>query len=155
MRLNAETTQRSTRRLKDKMDTIVLVSCSKNKLNKSAKARDLYIGQLFRASMAYAYCLRPKEVFILSAKHCLLHPDKKIDPYDCTLNEMTALQREHWASRVFKQLKSQTRVKHDRFVFLAGKRYRENLVPHLSIGEVPMKGLGIGEQLHFLNKMLG
>ena len=44
----------------------------------------------------------------------------------------------------------------DRVEILAGVQYREHLVPELKRQgikvTVPMKGLGIGEQLHWLNQ---
>ena len=42
------------------------------------------------------------------------------------------------------------RSENDEFVFLAGDRYRKNLVPHMKNYSVPMKGLGIGKQLKYL-----
>jgi hypothetical protein len=40
------------------------------------------------------------------------------------------------------------------FLILAGQKYRKNLVPDLPSCEIPMAGLGIGEQLHFLKTQL-
>jgi hypothetical protein len=41
-------------------------------------------------------------------------------------------------------------------IFLAGKRYREDIIPFLTgkgfSVEVPMEGLGIGSQLSWLNR---
>ncbi len=40
----------------------------------------------------------------------------------------------------------------DHFIILAGKRYREHLLPHLAHVEIPMEGLPIGKQLQFLKQ---
>ena len=67
---------------------------------------------------------------------------------------MSAAQIRSWSDRVFAQLKMRTDVEHDHFVFLAGKEYRKYLVPRLRSADVPMKGLGIGEQLQYLKNHL-
>lgn len=133
---------------------VVLVSCANEKLDHRAKAKDLYVSDLFRKSFAFAQRLTPKAVFILSAKHRLVHPDDEIDPYNLTLNDMPLADVEAWADAVFEQLRHRTDVEDDHFVFLAGDRYRRYLVPRLRSVEVPMEGLGIGEQLQFLKRRL-
>jgi hypothetical protein len=133
---------------------VVLVSCASEKLNHRAKAKDLYVSDLFQKSFAFAQRLAPKAVFILSAKHRLTNPDDEIDPYNATLNDMPLADVKAWAAAVFEQLRQRTDVEHDHFVFLAGDRYRRYLVPRLRSVEVPMEGLGIGEQLHFLKGRL-
>ena len=134
---------------------VVLISCGKKKLPKRAKAQDLYIGTLFEFSLEYARRLRPDKIFILSAKHGLLLPSKRIAPYDLTLSKMHSEQVKRWANRVFEQLKRRTNVERDRFIFLAGEKYRKDLMPpRLEHVEVPMKGLAIGKQLHYLKESL-
>jgi hypothetical protein len=90
--------------------------------------------------------------FILSAEYGLVEPASEIDPYERTLNTMSAQERRDWAQRTFDQLVP--RLAHvRRTVVLAGMRYREFLLPRLtSLGqvvEVPLAGLRIGEQLHW------
>ena len=46
-----------------------------------SKARDLYTGALFEATLAYALTLTP-HTFIVSARHGLLDLDTEIAPYD-------------------------------------------------------------------------
>ncbi len=68
---------------------------------------------------------------------------------------MRAGDRRAWGERVAAQL-AEAVPDLSRVVFLAGERYREFLAPHLAgIGvevSVPMQGLGIGEQLHWLGQ---
>jgi len=59
------------------MKKIILIQCSKKKLIKPAKAKDLYISPLFKKSLAYAFMLNPDKIFILSAKHNLLPLNRK------------------------------------------------------------------------------
>jgi hypothetical protein len=136
------------------MRHVVLIACGKRKGFGRARARDLYQGDLFRKSMAYARSLLPDAIYILSAKHGLLAPDAEIDPYDVTLKAMNKEQRAAWASSVLRQLRQVSRPAEDRFTFLAAEAYRNQLLPHLPHHRVPMRGLGIGRQLRFLKEAL-
>jgi hypothetical protein len=63
-----------------------IISCVKTKLDHTAKAKDLYISDLFRKNLAYAKKMKPDHIFILSAKYGLLGLDDRIAPYEKTLN---------------------------------------------------------------------
>jgi len=132
------------------MKTIVLIACASKKLAQRARAQDLYISALFVANLRYAQSLRPNAIYILSAKHGLLALDQEVEPYDLTLNTMPVAQVRAWARRVLAQLRGQADLKNDRFVFLAGDKYRKFIIPHLAHWEAPLQGMRIGEQLQFL-----
>jgi hypothetical protein len=132
------------------MRRIVLISCVKRKGGKRAKARELYTSDLFRKSLKYAQSLTPDTIYILSAKHGLLELDTKIKPYNETLKTMKAPQVKAWARGVLDELERVADLRVDRFIFLASERYRRYLLPSLDHYEIPMQGLGIGKQLHFL-----
>lgn len=134
------------------MKKVVLISCVSKKLTHTARARDIYVSPLFRLNLAYAESLNPDAIYVLSAKHGLLPLDDEIAPYDLTLNTMGAVQIKAWAAGVVAQLAAVTDLRRDRFVFLAGDKYRKFIVPHLTRFEVPMQGLTIGRQLQFLSK---
>jgi cytoplasmic iron level regulating protein YaaA (DUF328/UPF0246 family) len=134
--------------------TIALISCASKKLSHPARARDLYISDLFQKSLAYARQMRPAEIFILSAKHGLVRPNDTIDPYDVTLNTMPVAGAKAWSNDVFGQLQTAADVERDHFVFLAGDKYRRWLVSRLRSVEVPMEGLRIGQQLGWLKSRL-
>lgn len=70
------------------------------------------------------------EWFILSAKYGLLPPDQVIQPYNATLNDMTAEERRGWARKVADQLRPRCR-RGDHIILLAGQNYREHLMPIL------------------------
>lgn len=133
------------------MAKIVLISCSSEKRCCRSKAQDLYKGALFRKSLQYARSLGPDEIYILSAKHGLFRLDDEIEPYDKTLNKMSSDEIRQWADSVLKKLKELTDVESDEFVILAGDKYRKELLPHLHHSSIPMKSLGIGKQLQWLN----
>lgn len=135
------------------MATVVLISCVSKKLNKPAPAHELYISDLFKKNLAYARKLKPKAIYILSAKYGLVPLEKRIAPYNKTLNTMKDKQVRAWAELVLKDLRGKVGKK-DQVIFLAGERYRKYLAPEFSKVSVPMRGLGIGKQLAFLKHAL-
>lgn len=129
---------------------IVLISCASKKLPERAKAKDLYVSQLFKLNLRYACSLNPDRIFILSAKYGLLNPDEEISPYNETLNTKSKQEIKLWADEVLKKLKNVGDLERDEFIFLAGERYRKYLVPNIKNYKIPLKGMGIGKQLKFL-----
>jgi hypothetical protein len=136
------------------MSAIVLLSCVKSKRDHPCKAGDMYTSPLFQKMMAYAQSLKPKSIFILSAKYGLLSTDTTIDPYEQTLKNMKSAERHRWAQDVVSELRKHCDLDADNFVFLAGMPDRENLVPHLKHYAVPMQGLAFGKQLQWLERQL-
>jgi cytoplasmic iron level regulating protein YaaA (DUF328/UPF0246 family) len=136
------------------MKKIVLISCVSKKLATTSEAADLYISPLFRKNLKYAMSLKPDKIFILSAKYGLVSLNKKIEPYDKTLNRMNAKEIKEWADSVLYQLKDVTNLEEDEFIFLAGNNYRKFLTPHLRHYKVPMEGLSIGKQLQWLSNRI-
>lgn len=137
---------------------IILVACAGRKQQVLSPAKDLYTSTLFKASRRYAE--RCGDVwYILSARYGLVHPDQVLEPYNSSLAEMPRAARTDWSQRVFEALRatvlSGTR---DQVVFLAGRHYRAHLEGLLrAFGyrvAVPMQGLGIGQQIQWLNRQL-
>ena len=133
---------------------IVLISCASKKLAYKSKAEDLYISSLFRLSLAYAKKLKPDKIFILSAKYGLLNLNDEIATYNETLNNKSVSDIKIWAEKVVFKLGKMVNFKNDMFVFFAGKKYRENILPHIRYYKIPLEGLRIGEQLKFLKNKL-
>jgi cytoplasmic iron level regulating protein YaaA (DUF328/UPF0246 family) len=136
---------------------IGLVGCGSTKLPEPAPARSLYTGGLFRKAAAYAEATCDRW-YVLSAKHGLVHPETVIAPYDVKLGrshfdpEKDAPPTWTWRARVLDALKVELAdVPNPHLVVLAGETYR--VILHWSewTSEVPMKGLGIGQQLAWLN----
>ena len=134
------------------MSRIVLISCVSKKLDRRAKAGGLYISPLFKYNLKYARSLSPDKIFILSAKYGLIELEEEIEPYDQTLNKMSKKERKEWAGKVLTQLNKVSGLSRDEFIFLAGKNYREFLLPQIQNYKIPMFGLGIGRQLKFLKE---
>lgn len=137
---------------------IGLVGCASAKLSRPAPARDLYTSPLFRKASAYAEatCVR---WYVLSAKHGLIHPDEVVEPYNVKLGRATrdpetnAPPIHQWAQRVCEHLAEALQdVADPHLVVLAGEQYRTILYQDMPWPyDVPMKGLGLGEQLAWLN----
>ena len=132
---------------------VALVSCVKTKKLTPAPAAELYTSRLFQGLRSYAEQHADKW-YILSAKHGLVHPNQILEPYEKTLYRMSKNERDQWAHAVQSAL-IQLLSPDDNVLILAGKRYRENLVPFLQdhghFVEVPLRGLSLGKQLQFLN----
>ena len=136
------------------MKCVFLVPCVKTKRKSPHPAAELYVSDLFQKARKLVEATG-YPWFILSAKHRLLAPDKVIEPYEKTLNEMSTRERIAWAEEVKQQMDSRL-PNADAVVVLAGQKYREYLMPYLKKRftnvTVPMKGLGIGQQLKWLKK---
>lgn len=134
------------------MKKIVLISCVSKKREYRCRARELYISTLFVKNLVYAQKLAPDQIFILSAKHGLVSLDEEIDPYNQTLNTMSALEHKQWSNKVILQLSEKADLNNDLYIFLAGKKYRKYLIPHMTNVVIPLEGLRIGEQLKRLSE---
>jgi hypothetical protein len=138
-----------------------LIACSGSKAAAAAPAAQLYQGDLFRKSLAWAQRQGCAEVAILSARHGLLPLDQVVAPYDERLVQATLPQRRRWAERVLAQLLQRWPLGEAcELVFLAGRRYAEPLVelihaaaPHTQIRR-PLAGRGIGSQKGWLARQL-
>lgn len=112
------------------------------------------MSDLFSKCLQYAESIPHDKIFILSAKYGLLGLNELVDPYEETLKTKSVRERRAWASRVIAQIKDVSDTQKDRFIFLAGKEYREYLEPHLAQYELPLKGLKFGQQKQFLKQQL-
>lgn len=124
-----------------------LVACVSKKRNNRMAAKDLYCSQWFKLARKLME-QRGEPWAILSARHGLVMPDEEIRPYDETLGKKTMAEREGWADVVM-DLIPQAR----RYVIWGGMNYYEFLAPRLG-AELPLEGLGIGQQLAYLSKLV-
>ena len=135
-------------------NSICFISCVGKKTSVSAAAKDLYRSDWFTKARSYVES-KGFQWFILSAEYGLVHPDQTIAPYDKTLNTMGSNDRRDWAKKVLIQI-DDTIPETKSFIFLAGRKYRENLLDPLKAKGseiiIPMEGLGIGQQLSWLNR---
>jgi hypothetical protein len=126
---------------------VVIAQCTGSKRDEPAAARELYDeSAYFRRQREYAEA-RGDVWFIQSAKHGLLGPDERIEPYDKHAKNVE--DAEEWAEQIAADLSE--RVPEAAVVeLLGGKDYADPLTPALErrgfdVVE-PLRGLGIGKR---------
>lgn len=135
---------------------IALVSCSAEKLDRMAPARQLYRSQLFRKSVAWVEN-QGLEWFVLSAAYGLIRPDDQLMPYDKTLRNMSPADRAAWEQSVAQQIDAWTIDDQAvEIVLLAGEAYAGWIpkVQAFAKVEQPLKGMQIGQRLQWLTNEL-
>jgi hypothetical protein len=140
------------------MSAIVILSCTKSKLDKPSQAQDLYSASpMFKKTLEYGKSLKPDKMYILSAKHFLVPLNKVLAPYDKTLKEMPKDEKEAWGEKVISQMKSSgISLEKDKFIFLTGSEYMKPLLQYIPEGNIekPMEGRRMGERLQWLNSQI-
>lgn len=129
--------------------TTVLVSCVSKKSDIPQQSKNLYKSDWFIKARKWAE-KNGDRWYILSAKYGLLDPEKIIEPYNMTLSTMSSDARREWGVVVTEQIKNRIKFP-SKIILLAGQKYREHIDLHNYIADIPMKGLGIGQQLQWLN----
>ena len=134
---------------------IALISCTKLKQSYPCEAQEMYLpSQLFKKAINYIKQKNYDKWFILSAKYRLLNPSDLIEPYDLTLNNIKLEKVKKWSEQVFNQL---VVYNINEIYFYAGEKYRKYLIPLLEENNItcniPLKGLGIGQQLQYYKYM--
>ena len=140
------------------MAHIVLLSCTKSKLNKPSPAQELYSpSPTFQKTLEYGKQLKPNKIYILSAKHHLISLNKELSPYDLTLKDMKKDEKELWGKKVVSQMKSAgLNLDKDKFTFLTGTEYMKPLLKYIPNSNVntPLKGKRMGERMKWLNSKI-
>lgn len=143
---------------------IILIACVSKKLDRVAKAKDLYISQLFKSSFKYAVKQEPDRIFILSALHHLVNPEDMIEPYNVTLSNipkgkrkpglriLTSAEKIEWGKTVIDSLSMEADLKSDEFIILAGQEYIKPLLGKISKLTNPLEGLKQGQRVKYLNE---
>lgn len=130
-----------------------LVACSATKLDRPARARDLYTSALFRK--AARYCdVTYEHWYVLSARYGLVLPYRRLEPYDRKLTDLSPAERFGWAAGIADRLINE-HGSGATFVFHAGEAYRRHLAERLPHTEIPLAGLRIGEQLAWYGRRCG
>jgi hypothetical protein len=135
---------------------LCVVACSKSKIKESGKhkAKDLYTGGIFKKSMNYADEICDKTV-ILSAKHGVISPDKRISKYDFQMKDIPYDKKYKWKEQRVEELLKLSK-KGDTVVFLTPHGYKRGIISRLKKRktEWPLKYLRQGQQLRWLTKQL-
>ena len=105
----------------------VFIACTKSKEDHKCKAKDIYTGALFTKSYELAQRLDNPRIFILSAKHYLLDPEKEIDPYNAYLGDFDSDERHAWADEVYKEMQDAHIDFNAKTYFFCGEHYIEYL----------------------------
>lgn len=130
---------------------VTLIACCATKKKTPDKAIDLYQSDLFKKSVKYALSYR-LPIYILSAKYGLINSNRLIFPYNLTLNNFSKDDLIDWEKKVAIDIKKN--FGDNPLIVLAGSKY-------LVFGDYcdnkiinPMRGLGIGERLHYLKSKI-
>ncbi len=106
---------------------VALVGCGSAKRPVRSKARDLYTGALFEATLAYALTLTP-HTLIVSARHGLLDLDTEIAPYDFTIADLGGKrERVAWGERIVNAVEGRFRQQLPAVTLLMGDTYAQYL----------------------------
>jgi len=89
---------------------LLLMACSGTKLNRDARAIDLYRGVMYESYRAHVRSDATPRVLILSARHGFLQPDTEIAPYDERMTRQRADQMLADLSRYLRPAAWPTRV---------------------------------------------
>ena len=130
---------------------IVIVACGAKKLDRPARARDLYAGAYFKAALAYAHALAPaKDIFILSAKYGLIGINDHVEPYDLKMGEP--------GSVTSVKLSGQAEfygLLEEKPIILGGKLYAGLCREVWREAQAPLEGKGgLGEQISWMRSQL-
>lgn len=131
---------------------IALVACSATKRSSPSSAENLYSSALFSNARNVAKTVADSW-FILSAKHGLLAPSTRIEPYDTSLKDLTRPAKDAWVTQVESDITSRLPC-NSTILLLAGRTYSEDLGGRLrargfKIVE-PLAGFGIGTRIAWL-----
>jgi len=131
---------------------IVIVACGSKKLDRPARARDLYVGPYFRACLSYALKIAPaRNIFILSAKYGLIGINDVIEPYDKKLGAPFSVAEFSLTTQAeqFGLLKAKVTVLGGRkYVGLCRKVWRKGL-------KAPLEGKGgLGRQIQWMKERM-
>lgn len=136
------------------MAVIALISCTKSKLDRICKAKELYSkSNNFRYAYRYAEIIADK-IYILSAKHGLVDENAFLEPYDETLMGKKSPEKEAWAAKVVESLAAVSDLDNDRYVILAGKAYYEKLLPKLKNHSLPLKNVNLFDGIAVLKDLI-
>ena len=135
-----------------------LVSCTSQKLERVAPARELYSASPnFRKWVGWVE-VSCDHWFVLSAKHHLVHPDDVLAPYDQTLDGASVGEKRRWSSQVVSELQVVLGdICSHSFEIHAGRNYwafglRKKLEARGAMVTVPAEGLNMFERAAFYSQ---
>ena len=117
-------------KLQNRMSTdLILAGCVKSKIEtdeEGVEAKDLYDSPLWRCRREYAERFGGPW-YIISAKHHLLDPEKKIETYNLTMTDLEPADRKKWSRKVLDGIRKKFPDLKGKVVEIhAGKSYAES-----------------------------
>lgn len=137
------------------MQRIVLISETNKRLKAKAKAMDFYRDGKFQMYLRYAKeNLNVDKIFVLSIKYGLVPTDFEIEPYTETLKDKSLTEIRFWANEIIKQLRKESDLKNDLVFLFIKEEYRKYFINQIKNYEIPLQGLGIGQQMSLLKNIM-
>lgn len=128
---------------------VAFVGCGKSKRRGRHKAIELYDGQYFRLCGAAARLLvDDSRLYVLSAKHGVLHSSDVIDDYDLKLDELSTIDLKTWRRNVKERIDAMIAMELQP-VYVCGLSYHDGLP-----GEKLLPEIGMGHQIQFLQTLI-
>lgn len=130
------------------MNTVVLITCTKNKHTGKHKAEYLYSkSPNFQKYLECSKLLAEYEdIFVISALHYLVPLNEEIEWYDYSLNDKTKQEINAWGRKVAEQLNELYDLNNTRFIIIADENYYMPLTNHLTHIDTPLEGVGCGPE---------
>ena len=116
---------------------IYLITCVKEKAEKSCQAIEMYQGDLFPQLVRIAE-QEADQFYILSGKYGLLTPDTIIPPYDLHLGLMPNSYQISWYQKVISELKKVSNLQLDHYTIYCSETYYRGLIPFMKSFDIPM-----------------
>jgi hypothetical protein len=136
------------------MARVALISCTKTKASEARPAGLLYQSALFKKSLLYALSVADR-VYILSAKHGVLGIQDVVEPYELSIKQLSAEEKQIWSLRVSARLE-EILSPNDKVHLLAGADYMRPLLPTFhKIGcqlVTPLSGQSLGKRISWLGQ---
>jgi hypothetical protein len=137
--------------MKKETNTIVVVGCTKTKKAYRCKASEMYSeSTLFQKTIRYINSYYYLPYVILSAKYGIITPETVIDPYDVSITGVSKNTEDY--NKILWDVAAKL-GDYDKIIALCGSPY-VNTISKVCVGKVivePMKGMGIGQRLQFLD----
>jgi len=104
---------------------LIITSCSKKKLNYSAKAKDLYQGNLFKKVNILSKKIGA-DLMVLSTKYGLINSETIIEPYDQKILYKSDIDR---LRKISNPILSNLESIYTKIVIIMGQKYRKVIQP--------------------------
>jgi cytoplasmic iron level regulating protein YaaA (DUF328/UPF0246 family) len=111
---------------------VVIIAGTKRQRGYPCKARNMYDkSRLFKKSLAYAQKIS-REIFVISAKHGIVHLDDVITPYETTMETKTEMELFDWRKYIIGQFRRLFDIENTEFILLTEENYFETFIRHLT-----------------------